>query len=470
MLEESLRLAHLPGEEQGRVYHFRSVSLPRLPVDASRGLWQRVVENELRALAEHAVHGSDPRARFANAVFFDHAYEAIELLLHQLLRGVAPTDWFWPHVCGNGAHIIGAAKIVAIIEQLRQEPPSWNLVAEIVLSALDTRDPAVLFDSLPPSAVQAWLRELDRPSGASTRDAVRRLTSEHIVAVSACVKHYGWSDPRTLWLTSLAVIRSSSANWARVAAVSQTRTILQILANRDGLVLPQQLPQTDVPSSNTGSENSTPVPAVTSSLPLFPDDRLPDTQGRDVSREAAPTNAAGFLFLLNALRRLGIERSFQEFPVFADNQFVPRLLLSLAKHAAIASKDPILDWARDLDLGQASFQLERALLTAIYNDPRTWPPNLPLMHSSSPTPSGLLRAWALGVRRYCWRVANIAAREVVFRPGWVRAVRGELDVTLPMKVIDIRIRRAGLDINPGWLPWFGFVVRFHYVETGAGDL
>jgi hypothetical protein len=24
------------------------------------------------------------------------------------------------------------------------------------------------------------------------------------------------------------------------------------------------------------------------------------------------------------------------------------------------------------------------------------------------------------------------------------------------------VRRAGLDVDPGWLPWFGRVVNFHF--------
>ncbi len=36
------------------------------------------------------------------------------------------------------------------------------------------------------------------------------------------------------------------------------------------------------------------------------------------------------------------------------------------------------------------------------------------------------------------------------------------DVWLAFDQLDLRIRRAGLDIDPGWLPWFGRVVRFHY--------
>jgi hypothetical protein len=40
-------------------------------------------------------------------------------------------------------------------------------------------------------------------------------------------------------------------------------------------------------------------------------------------------------------------------------------------------------------------------------------------------------------------------------PGW-------LEVRLPLATVDLTIRRAGLDIDPGWLPWLGAVVRYVY--------
>lgn len=41
-------------------------------------------------------------------------------------------------------------------------------------------------------------------------------------------------------------------------------------------------------------------------------------------------------------------------------------------------------------------------------------------------------------------------------PGWI-------DVDLRLDEVSVDIRRAGLDINPGYLPWLGCVVRFRYV-------
>lgn len=54
-------------------------------------------------------------------------------------------------------------------------------------------------------------------------------------------------------------------------------------------------------------------------------------------------------------------------------------------------------------------------------------------------------------------VAAVCARraEIVAEPGWI-------EVRLDTAELDIDVRRAGLDLDPGWLPWLGVVVRFVY--------
>lgn len=51
----------------------------------------------------------------------------------------------------------------------------------------------------------------------------------------------------------------------------------------------------------------------------------------------------------------------------------------------------------------------------------------------------------------CRRRATIEAE-----PGWV-------DVVLELDEVSTDVRRAGLDLDPGYLPWLGYVVRFRYV-------
>jgi hypothetical protein len=44
---------------------------------------------------------------------------------------------------------------------------------------------------------------------------------------------------------------------------------------------------------------------------------------------------------------------------------------------------------------------------------------------------------------------------VVADPGW-------LEIRLELDEVSVELRRAGLDLDPGWLPWLGVVVRFTY--------
>jgi hypothetical protein len=46
--------------------------------------------------------------------------------------------------------------------------------------------------------------------------------------------------------------------------------------------------------------------------------------------------------------------------------------------------------------------------------------------------------------------------EILFDPGWI-------ELRLATEEISVELRRAGLDLDPGWLPWLGAVVRFAYV-------
>lgn len=52
--------------------------------------------------------------------------------------------------------------------------------------------------------------------------------------------------------------------------------------------------------------------------------------------------------------------------------------------------------------------------------------------------------------RVCRRPAEILAD-----PGWI-------EVRFPLARVATEVRRAGLDLNPDWLPWLGAVVRFSY--------
>ncbi|QUQ63888.1 hypothetical protein [Kutzneria sp. CA-103260] len=55
-----------------------------------------------------------------------------------------------------------------------------------------------------------------------------------------------------------------------------------------------------------------------------------------------------------------------------------------------------------------------------------------------------------------------ATLELAQRHGVVEGEPGLLEVVLRLDEVDIEVRRAGLDIDPGWLPWLGAIVRYRY--------
>jgi hypothetical protein len=61
--------------------------------------------------------------------------------------------------------------------------------------------------------------------------------------------------------------------------------------------------------------------------------------------------------------------------------------------------------------------------------------------------------WAAPAHDLHWLVDRPAA--VLARPGWV-------EVIFSAQLADSLVRRAGLDLDPGWVPWLGCVVRYRY--------
>ena len=65
-------------------------------------------------------------------------------------------------------------------------------------------------------------------------------------------------------------------------------------------------------------------------------------------------------------------------------------------------------------------------------------------------------------RRWLRRTPRIGLASLVCRPGRLAWSPTHVDVCFHLASADLRVRRHGLDIDPGWLPWFGRVVAFHY--------
>ncbi len=60
------------------------------------------------------------------------------------------------------------------------------------------------------------------------------------------------------------------------------------------------------------------------------------------------------------------------------------------------------------------------------------------------------------------RLSGISLRQLVRRPGTLALTATHWDVIFDLAQTDLRLRRVALDCDPGWVPWLGRVVQFHY--------
>jgi len=52
-------------------------------------------------------------------------------------------------------------------------------------------------------------------------------------------------------------------------------------------------------------------------------------------------------------------------------------------------------------------------------------------------------------------------------PARIQATYSNVDVFFDLSAIRLPVRLCGLDLDPGWMPWLGRVVRFHYRDEAA---
>lgn len=230
-------------------------------------------------------------------------------------------------------------------------------------------------------------------------------------------------------------------------------------------------------------------------------DDAPEPATFDKPRETA---AAGLLFLVPVLRLLGIAALLRDHPHLADAQLPARVLRRIARLTGVAADDPMLaifpvsprepsalafEWPAVWEQGiaapgwtvrQGGGDAARAVL--VDGTGRlplaAWRGDVPERVAASASPDTgihadprtdcalLVDAWTVAARRWCRRYARMGLTAVVRRPGGIVATRTHVDLLLDNRHADVRVRRAGLDLDPDWVPWLGRVVQHHYLHGG----
>ncbi len=146
---------------------------------------------------------------------------------------------------------------------------------------------------------------------------------------------------------------------------------------------------------------------------------------------------AGAVVLINLLRVPALAQVAEDHGLLARRGSAWRLLAALAAALGLPADDGLALW------------LERT--SAALEEP-------PLVDDAA---RAFIAATAALLGPALWDPALIAVA------GTLVATPTHLDAHLPLAAVRVALRLAGLDVDPGWVPWLGRVVAIHYHAAAA---
>jgi hypothetical protein len=505
---------NLPLSDQGRVLLIRRLALGRIAARASPQAVALQIERAAGHLASTAVAFASPLAASADVVVIPGRTEALMHLARLHARGIRPAEWFWPHLAPAWHPDASRAENwVHLLEAAHTLPESPIAAAAVVNEIVTAGKAEELLHAIPAPRAHQWLHRAGfqpDPSDTSfeaTRFAVRRL-SPRMAGVFRPFPNRFPLDDRSVWLGTLLAVHelpsraghpglamdlrrclepsfrshTASSSVPSEATDARGRSIHHPARNRTKPWLvdepgagKSQSPSEDrFPSqtSVTRHDSSARLIAASAQPAIFPGGRNESEYplepgagaavepGRGRPKESPETlgkttTCAGLLFLVPILERLGIAPWLERHPRLLEAAFPAQLLLSLGRRGGLQDDDP-------LRLAIEEIAADKPL------PPLTdWPaPVRDLLAVPRPrcTLGSPVATWSTAVRRWCRRNARMGLIGLIRRRGRFQSSRTHLEICFDLSQIDLRLRRLALDADPGWVPWLGRVIRFHYLD------
>lgn len=463
LLEDALRTASLP--DQGRLIVFRHVDLGRLSPRDSATAWSWRLELRLHRLAAGAVFFAEPAAAAADAVWFPDAWQPAVELAVRALHGPAPVAWFWSAAVPGWTPGLPPRETARLA--VRQLEERGGRPATLALARRLWREERLLdfAEWLPPAELAAWALPSaggDETGGADRAEKLwspvwQALPKRELNLLRDWVRTRRPAPAVRGWVLAgvLAELRAAPAEPEALRHAAAEFSAQLETATPPGPPLAPAAPPAPTrpwqpaPSSWTAERSDTSVaPEPRPCETPTPSTPTPPT--------ARPTAAGGLLFTLNLLRQLGWP---EWLPAGIRPQAVELTVSWLrmqAQRLTLPADDALLTWLEDW--GELPVFPELAT-----------PPDL-LRENLSPARALRALKWplrislTLAVQCRCWRCARLGWRPLVRRAARLSWTATHVDVFFLHRQADVRVRRAGLDLDPGWLPWLGRVVSFHYVE------
>ena len=488
LLDGELEAALAPLAPAGELVLLRRLALQvTLSDDASDAAnarqWAEALGASLQRALQHA--GPGGLLRFASRQQAELAF------VHDTLQGLSERDWAWQRLAllPAGREPSAGQRQSALMRLLADEPargvpllrallptPHWPALLRrladgelrgLALSVASCLSPALAAawrsDEAPAlAAADAGAPVAFGPSAAGERRTVADDTTAAAPAWWRPTRDAVGDGPRAAWALRLACLLDAPALARRGAAAvdGQWRTWAE-QASAD-CPPPMQVATAGPASPTSASETAraqdpaaataSPPPPRPADSPRPPGHRAPAASGPDAATPHDPladtalhTRCGGLLLLLPLLPVSGALALLED-PALGPAAALPQRLHALALRlgaqgprdaAALAfgalavHRDPPPAWQPPSAQADVLERCRERLLEQLAQRLPQWPASQRLA-------------------RVLWRDARITVE-----PGWV-------DVRFALADVSIDLRRAALDLDPGFLPWLGIVLRYVY--------
>ena len=527
LMEDALRTASLPGADSGRLVLIRRLDLGRVDARDGAMTFALRLERAARDAVLVSVPGESPAAGVASAVTFRDRTEALTLLARRLAWRLSATEWFWSSaVPGWRANQTRSKQWLALLTLAHALPAAAFAAAAVLREVAAGGAVAEVVGSLPAGIGAQWLRAVGFDPELQVVDGITTsLTETHLVREPAlleiletCAVEKDLADDRVLWFATMLAVAD---NPRRAADPTLPARVHSWLTARAGQMrrLPVRREIAASSSADEFSRDESLPPTRTASQPL-PDapesavsesSQLPFLEAETLPVESEPTAFGGLLFLVPVLQRLGFPEWLASQPALLEAGFGFALLEAIGQRVGMEGNDPLL---RALRSDQAQRQNPEARGRCSLSpaegervgvrgqpcpgsgsstDPSPWPSPLPKgrgnllrarvvnsggssvapgFQAAGTTPEVQNRPeefapWIKAARSWCRRQARIGLHSLIVRPARVTATATHLDLHFALDAADLPVRRAALDLDPGWVPWLGRVIHFHYDDDFA---
>jgi hypothetical protein len=437
-----------------------------------------------------------------NVVWFSDSAAAVFALLELVLNRQTPTAWYWPLVLPSLRRGAGLIDVLAAASlDLPQNEVKPMLLAGIMRRLILRRSIESVMTTLSLPLLSLMTRAAglypQLVAGAQTRSDsepvyLPAIADSWIEALAGGIRLGGSKDPRCQWIAFCALATANPALiasrqiWrgisALIAAVAEGRVRVNSDSTdwrRISVTRPEKTGRMQIdaaglshharvePNAEVSGQARTDHAIAASSPQAHSSDRRDLHAGSFDFEGLFDCEYAGFGFVVALLGLLSIDEVLRENPLLAEINFPLRVLRSIAQRMAIDREHPLLralpDTPQTIDLQVDNFCAPGVWQTLVKPGVNI----AAMLHN--PGVQQLETAVQLLMSRYLYRYARMSLRRLILRPGELAITPTHLDFVFDIDCLDIRIRKSGLDIDPGWVSWLGLVVQFHYRQRETTD-